>query len=136
MSDSPKDHDFDWVKARYECSTKFEFECLRRDIQRCADTRKEHLAGESTKLFVHSKSDMVLIEREDGKREPRPGVRLCLMYDYILVQPPAPAKEFKLTLTLNDEGKCRFAINGEGEYKRWQVLRRALESLLFSPSLG
>ena len=36
-----------------------------------------------------------------------------------------------LTLTLNDEGECRFIIDGEGEFLRWQVARRALCRLFF-----
>ena len=36
-----------------------------------------------------------------------------------------------VTLTLNDEGECRYKINGEGEYLRWQVVRRALEPMFF-----
>ena len=36
-----------------------------------------------------------------------------------------------VTLTLNDEGECRYKINGEGEYLRWQVARKVLEPLFF-----
>ena len=39
--------------------------------------------------------------------------------------------DMELTLTLNDEGLCRFKIDGEGEYLPWQVSRKALEHLFF-----
>ena len=32
-----------------------------------------------------------------------------------------------LTGRMNDEGEWRFAINGEGEYLRWQVARRTVQ---------
>lgn len=40
-------------------------------------------------------------------------------------------KAFVVTLTLNDSGECRYQINDEGEYLRWQVVRKALETLFF-----
>ena len=36
-----------------------------------------------------------------------------------------------LTLTLNDAGECQFALDGDGEYRRWQVARRMLCLLVF-----
>lgn len=42
-----------------------------------------------------------------------------------------PPWRMRLTLTLNDAGLCRFKIDDEGEYMRWQVARRALDSLFF-----
>ena len=42
-------------------------------------------------------------------------------------------RKFVLTLILNDDGKCRFKIDGEGgkEFLVWQVMRRALDGLFF-----
>ena len=40
---------------------------------------------------------------------------------------------FAVTPTLNNDGECRYRINGEGEYLRWQVAQKALEKFLFGP---
>ena len=55
-------------------------------------------------------------------------VEFCLKNDGILVggSDTDPPWRMKLTLTLNDEGSCRFKIDGKGEYMRWQVARRRL----------
>ena len=42
-----------------------------------------------------------------------------------------PEKNLELTLALTDEGECRFRIDGEGDYLRWQVARKALEEIFF-----
>ena len=47
-----------------------------------------------------------------------------------------PQRCMVITLTLNDEGQCRFVIDGEGEYLRWQVARRALYGLFFDGPRG
>ena len=40
--------------------------------------------------------------------------------------------QFVLDLTLNEDGECRFKVEGEeGEFLRWQVAREALEDILF-----
>ena len=132
VSNTPKDPDFDWVTARHECSLVFEFECLKQDIQRSKETREQQIpANGSTRRFVNSKDDMILIEREDRGIMPRSSVKFCLEKDCIHVRPLPLGDPLSLTLTLNDAGKCRFRINGKGEYRRWQILRRALENLLF-----
>ena len=46
----------------------------------------------------------------------------------IVVQDENPEPLY-LTVTLNDEGRCRFKINGKGEFLRWQVFRKTLEKL-------
>ena len=42
-----------------------------------------------------------------------------------------PIPLFHLTLTLNEEGEYRYQINREGEFLRWQVMKKALKNLLF-----
>ena len=38
---------------------------------------------------------------------------------------------FRVSLTLNDRGECRYQINQQGEYLRWHVTRKALHALFF-----
>jgi hypothetical protein len=136
MSESPDDHDFNWVKARHECSVKFEFECLRKDIEKCRDARMHQLGKERrTQIIVRSNADSICVESRNNQDGIPPAVIFDLHCDHILVrsQLPNPVEELKLMLTLDNDGKCQFQINGEGAYKRWQVLRRTLEGLLFRP---
>ena len=56
----------------------------------------------------------------------RASVTFKLEKDCILVgSNPSSLVSFKVTLTLNDDGECRYKIDHKGEYKCWQVLRRA-----------
>ena len=60
-------------------------------------------------------------------------VTFSLRNDHILIVDgwSEPEKRLVLTLTLSDEGECRFLIDGEGDRLRWQVVRRALCPILF-----
>ena len=49
----------------------------------------------------------------------------------IIISPSGIAKG-AITLTLNDDGDCRYRIDGKGEYLCWQVLCRMLEPLFFT----
>ena len=39
---------------------------------------------------------------------------------------------FRVTLSLSSQGQCRYQINSEGEYFRWEVARKALMNLFFT----
>ena len=141
MSDSPKDHDFDWVTARLECCEANEFVCLRDLVERdCAKRLKA--------LPANAPVEIRFVAVKDGQEEfyveiiPVPGVagrRRSVSFDLrnesICVRASGDADEFPMTLTvqLDDKGECRFAINGKGEYLRWQVARRALQAIFFAP---
>ena len=125
---NPKDADFNWVKARRECSLFAEFVVLRNMVEKSVKERKCDFSQESRVEFEF---------RRDGKYE-FSAIRSAYRPDavtfsitekepYILVQDSK--KTFRLTVTLNDDGECRFKIDGEGEYLRWQVARKALEDL-------
>ena len=136
MSDNPEHPDFNWVKARYECSLGLEFECLRKDIERCRDewAAQQPQNGVGHKIVVSGSPEVICVERRTGSPRRPASVRFVLHADYILVDSTNSVKQFKLTLTLNDEGDCRYRIDGDGEFIRWQVLHRALEPLLFGPA--
>ena len=122
---SPKDHDFDWVKALGDCSVYFEFEKLKSDVRRNTKQRNSDYPSNPEKwkfhegvgiIHVRSGRSSVVFKAEDG----------CIMVTGFKHNDP-----LRLTLTLDDDGDCLFQINGEGLYKRWQVIRRALEPLFF-----
>ncbi len=43
-------------------------------------------------------------------------------------------REFSVTLTLNNEGRCKLRVDGAEELEQWQVRRIALEKLFFENS--
>ena len=61
-------------------------------------------------------------------------VSFSLKNDHILITDEwkIPKRQLFLTLTLTNDGECRFLIDSEeGEYLRWQIARRALCPLFF-----
>ena len=135
-SNLPENDDFNWVKAHHECSLCFEFELLRRNVE---SSTKERIAllqtDTAASISYHSDNDILQVSR--GPTGDAAGKSYCVLFrledDHISVSGATHQKPFCLTLTLNGEGECRFKINGKGEYRRWQVTRRALESLFFDP---
>ena len=129
---SSKGHDFNWVKARRECVVVLEFERLKdavmasiREAQEAGVEVREASAHELWVGLSASPEYGVLFSLEGYNGGPR-HIRVV---DYAAGK--ADAKSFGVTLVLNDNGECRYQIDGEGEYLRWHVIRRALEPLLF-----
>ena len=140
MSNNPKDHDFNWVEARRNCSFSTEYiefknavkrsvEERRKDLpdDRGADVRFKEESNEPTKFSVH---------RGTPGHEGHTMILFSLVDGEILV---AQAKGFhqtsrpRMSLTLNDQGECRYKIGDEGPYLRWQVVRWAVEALFYRP---
>ena len=55
--------------------------------------------------------------KPERRSESNGGVYFSLNKNYILTGNP----ERKLIVSLNQHGQCRFKVNGEGEFLRWQV---------------
>ena len=129
-----EDHDFNWVKARQDCSLSIEFIALHRTAQRNTEERQKGLGPDhEVRLKFKNIDDHKFMVLRSG-----PGssgyVEFILHRDHITVEKSdltAVEQSFKLTLTLNDEGECRFKIDGKGEYLRWQVARKGLEEIFF-----
>ena len=125
-----QDSDFNWVRAERECSVGYEFAKLEAAVKTSVQEIKNHppktetktifeFKWESQKRFYVAKhanigGNGVVFERDGGK---------------IVVQDFNGNPMFCITLALNDEGECRYRINGEGEYLRWQVVKKALSNL-------
>ena len=138
MTDGTDIQDFGWVTARDKCSLPNEFERLKLLVEANVRTRKSCMKKESVFDFAFHNSD----ESEFSvSRSPISGVygstqtvSFSLKNSHILVTDgwKSPERRLCLTLTLTDDGECRFLIgNGEGEYLRWQIARRALCPLFF-----
>ena len=132
MNDNPHSHEFDWVTARERCSLEQEFGRLKKLVKHNWEDKKAHLKSHHMVTFAF----VELGEREFVVcREPRADavgktykVIFSLRVDHIHIENQWDEEnpEVELTLVLNDNGECRFVIDGSGEYLRWQVTRRAL----------
>lgn len=125
-----EDHNFDWVTARQNCCLRSEFTALRLKVEEDTDERQKNFNPnykEGVKFEVLNGRAFIVVRNAILPES----VTFVLKEDCIVVEASKGSSKFKLTLTLNDDGKCRFKINGEGTYLRWQVARKALEELFF-----
>ena len=119
-----KDHDFDWVTALEECSLPSEFVQLRRMAKENTEKRKEAISNLG---FNKNGNNTFVIYRENEKH-----VDFELCRNHIQVDGSGIKDNFKLTLAPNDKGECRYRVDdGEEEFLRWQIMKKALRDLLF-----
>ena len=134
---SPEESDFNWVKARVDCSLAVEFGRLNFSAKSNVECRNETLPRNNAVEFSHhNDSD----QQFEVSRTPVGGlvgrkyeVIFLRRNNHLLIRDNFLNLSYELTLTLNDDGECRFRIDGKGEFKRWQVMRRALEPIFFDP---
>ena len=125
---SPSDHDFDWVEARHNCSIRVEFEKLRRDVEKATEQHKK-LTLDDARFEFHDEGDFFVVQCFRG-HEDETGAVFTRKNGSIEVD--AAATKFTVSLTLNDDGECRYRIgDGPQEYLRWQVIRRVLQPVFF-----
>ena len=131
----PNAQNFDWVTARIECSLPNEFECIRQLVKTNCLTRRKSDSGIDLEFSGENGEDEFRVIRQPppNTHGSSRGVRFRLCHDRIHVEDrwSNPVRTMKFTLTLNDDGECRFIIDGEGEHLRWQVARKALYGLFF-----
>ena len=134
MSDNKFEHDFNWVTARQSCTLQTEFERMRMDCHEAIRQRNLQFEDFNTQhgrsMFgidhVKERSVFIVLRNDDSVRE----THFVLKNGEIVIV-PKPEKKMVVTLSLTENGECRYKIDGEGEYLRWQVIRRALEETLF-----
>ena len=129
---TPEDHNFNWVKATEECSVACEFALLQSDVQASASERNKNLEGQNAHLefTAVSEKEFCVLRHETGVQK---GV--CFVVEdkkTIAVQDHCRDTMFRVTLSLSSQGQCRYQINSEGEYFRWEVARKALMNLFFT----
>jgi hypothetical protein len=127
MSKSPT---FNWVEARSQCSLALEFAALRKAAEADVALRNKQL-GEDVGLQLMPVNIHPFSVRRHERGQNEVLVMFSIETDHILVEDQARKSKFKLTVTLNSEGECRFRIDGQGEFERWQVLLKALEGIFF-----
>lgn len=132
---NPKDHDYDWVSATEECSVACEFARLQDNARRSIDTRNLKINDPAEKFTLEIVTESKFLVRSCSGHF----VSFAAYTDHIEVQSAglgdhhetSPFTPRRLSLTLNEEAECRYQINGEGMYLRWQVMKHALKNLLF-----
>jgi hypothetical protein len=120
--------DFDWVEARLACSALKVFELLALEAQKNVETFTRDPNAPRYE-FVRVDGSFS-ISRRHGFQGVK-GVRFTLLGEAIEIEGHGFILALTATLTLNNDGECRLKVNGQ-ELERWQVLRRALEPLLFA----
>lgn len=130
-----KMRDFDWMKARAECSTAVIFEQLklqlRHDVEKAQLMRKTyeglppHYAFRLT-AAADGRTVTVLVQ---GSRI-HDSVSFRLTDTEIEVIGTDGGRKFSATPTLNANRECRLKV-GKDEYELWYVMKMALEELFF-----
>jgi hypothetical protein len=128
MNDLPPD--FDWVSVRKKCSAFEVFEQLRQEAKK--NVEAFNVGTEPTGCdFIATQPEVFSVFRQEFGGHV--GVRFVLRNDEIQIEGAGGITvNMTATLTLNDKGQCRLRV-GNDELDRWQVLRRALEPVLFRP---
>jgi hypothetical protein len=121
--------DFDWVEARHQCSPFAQFAALMDGAKLAVEKRREQL-GVGPRFGFNDMSQQGLSKFLVYNEETQTNVVFTLEGRTIKFHRHGEQLDHVLSLTLNDEGRCRFLLDG-AELAPWQVLRRALEPVLF-----
>jgi hypothetical protein len=132
MSQNADESSFDWLTARSECTALKMFIHLQDDVEKDLAIAKSVFSDNREKKFTLKKD----ADRFSVYEEAIPPRRISFILGgtntEISVEDEKGKKKFTATLTLNKDKKCMFVVNGE-ELESWQLRRKALESLFFSP---
>src|SRR5437773_10972312 len=113
MNHTLKKHtpDFDWVKERSECSLGLAFAKLKAEIQADVTKRNQTLQEGALVKFDTASIDYrhIVVVREGRFHK---SVTFSLTQNEIVVLDAEETMMFEATLTLNDDGECRFKIGG------------------------
>lgn len=128
-SDRPSD--WDWVTARHDCTTVNFFERLYLGAKLNVETRNKQRGGSApVEIAAPQPGSFSIIRALSFGGHVM--VRFNLRDERIMVQGSGIVLNFEGTLTLNNDGECRLLVGGD-VLDEWQVLRKALETLLFMP---
>lgn len=120
---------FNWIKARADCSLAQVFKQLELGVRNDVDTANaQRMAEDRHKFSISASAGRFSVTRESSRAVPL-SVNFSLEGDEIVV---CAGNEIILraTITLNNEGRCMLKVDDE-ELEQWQVRRMALEDLFF-----
>ena len=131
---SSKGPNFNWVKAYLDCSLSNEYLELVSQAKKIVTIRNASLTPDDgfTFLTMEPEKGKFTVSRKplEGVLGERSDVSFHLRNDHICIA-QSELKPFMLRLTLDEDGDCRYSIDGKGAYQRWQVLRTALQYIFF-----
>jgi len=136
------DHEFNWVEAQEECSTWCHFQKMRFEVERYVQHRNKYIESKEFKdnplhpekfilRFSTQKATYFVIGKQNysGTRWVRFSFESNKIY---ICSPGTDFKPISTIVALDEDGECWFRIEGqEGKFRRWQVIRKALEWVLF-----
>lgn len=121
-----------WVKRRNECSLSLMFARLRLEIEQDI---KERNALRPMCLygfkFVSGASTFVALRQGNHLEK---SISFSMENEHIIAKNDEGGTVMKASLTLNDEGECRYKIDGK-ERDSWQLRKMVLEDLFFGVDL-
>jgi hypothetical protein len=122
---------YNWVTERSKCSLREALLRLQRETEKDVEVRNA-LRPEGVKYqFSLAPNADAFVVSLSGFGMPSSSVCVRLEKGYIAVYDDARNEMFQARITLNDDGECRFLIDGN-ERAFWQFRRRALDRLFFS----
>ena len=131
-----KPSDFDWVSVRGGCSVRQMFEELKLGITQDVAAINKHRRPMSEQVHtfkIVGDNKLIKVFEDDSYSDDAPSVLFVLAGNVIKVKDGETGKvAFDISISLNDEGDCRFTVEGK-EQDSWQVRRRALEGIFFRP---
>jgi hypothetical protein len=130
MSDIPRE--LNWVKERFECSIAIVFQQLKLAIEE--DCRTYNVLNQlppaiSYRTVVNPEGNVLMVCHSMDTRRV---IKVSVGNSSIQIDNEVTHEKFTVTLTLNDEGRCKCKIGTE-ELEQWQVRRRILEGLFWGP---
>jgi hypothetical protein len=124
-----KPENFDWVKARSVCSLGAMFDKLKMQVKTDVEARKALLPEHNFYSFSFLPGDVDWFAVRVEGASAQDSLRFELRDDNISAS-NREAAIFTATVTLCDDGECRFKI-GAQEYDSWQIRKMALEDFFF-----
>lgn len=120
---------FDWVRARFECSPTKVFQQLKRQIEKDVETRNDLRSPDSNFGFDTTSQGNSITVFVQGNRLHR-----SVIFEQtdlgITVRDGDDKMLYDATLTISNDGECRLKV-GSVECESWQFRKLALEGLFF-----
>jgi hypothetical protein len=120
---------FSWVRERHSCSAYAMFTKLKLEIEQDVKERNDLRPEERWYGFRVVSNGSTFSVLRDGNKISR-SVTFSIQDDEIFVMDDKDKVILKASLTLNDEGVCRFKIEGK-ERESWQLRKMVLEEMFF-----
>ena len=130
-----KPDSFNWVGACIACRPKEQFDAIQSDVEDAVRKRNEELVRSDAPVRMgfsnYGTGFCVSKDPVAGYHAGQDCVNFDQATDGFVIRDLRAHGVKSVTPFLDDEGECRFRINGEGSHQRWQVIRLALEPLFF-----